>query len=103
PGDHHHSHQHSFPTRRSSDLPGDHLLPHDDRLRTGENDSRQLAFVWHLTKNWRPTWGGDFYWCPEDRYFTPVFNTLMLFTVGSEDRTSTRLNSSHDQISYAVF
>jgi Rps23 Pro-64 3,4-dihydroxylase Tpa1-like proline 4-hydroxylase len=63
-------------------LPGDHSLPHNDYVTTGENSSRQVAFVWHLAKNWRSTWGGAFYWCPEDRYVTPVFNTLSLFTVG---------------------
>jgi hypothetical protein len=65
-------------------LPGDHSLPHDDNYSTPEaNNARQVAFVWHLAKNWRSTWGGAFYWCPEDRYFAPQFNTLILFTVGS--------------------
>jgi hypothetical protein len=65
-------------------LPGDFSLPHNDDVTTGEGTSRQVAFVWHLTKNWRPTWGGDFYWCPANRYFAPVFNTLLLFTVGKD-------------------
>ena len=45
-------------------MPGDHSLPHDDFLGTGDGESRQVAFVWHLSKNWQPSWGGDFFWCP---------------------------------------
>src|SRR5206468_4849064 len=37
--------------------------------------------------------------CPEDRKLEGVIGDLSL----REDRKSTRLNSSHDQISYAVF
>jgi hypothetical protein len=65
-------------------LPGDHSLPHSDYVENGDGDTRQLAFVWHLTRNWHPTWGGDFFWCPASRYLSPTFNTLLLFTVGWE-------------------
>src|SRR5206468_10557999 len=57
---------HSFPTRRSSDL------PHLDLEGTGLQDSRNLIDARDDLR-------------------------------GVEDRKSTRLNSSHDQISYAVF
>jgi len=61
-------------------LPGDHSLPHDDAIENVNN--RQVAFVWHLAKDWRPEWGGALYWCPKATYLPPVFNTLLLFNVG---------------------
>lgn len=67
-------------------LPGDHSLPHNDLVSLGEHQWRQVAFVWHLAKNWQPSWGGHFYWCPRNRYLTPAFNTLLLFNVGPNSR-----------------
>ena len=64
-------------------LPGDHSLPHSD-LTAWNGEHRQVAFIWHLTKNWRPTWGGDLFWCPKNRYIPPSFNTLLLFNVGKD-------------------
>jgi thioredoxin 1 len=65
-------------------LPGDHSLPHSDNVTTGAHFIRQLAFVWHLAKDWRSEWGGAFYWCPKASYMPPAFNTLYLFNVGPE-------------------
>src|SRR5207302_10485456 len=73
----HHRDLHSFPTRRSSDLLGverSHVA--------GYSMGGRLAL--HLTTR-RP-----------DR-------VLSLLTIGAQDRKSTRLNSSHVKISYAVF
>jgi len=62
-------------------LPGDYSLPHDDF--TGEPGGvRQVAFIWHLTKDWQYNWGGDLFWGPTNRYITPSFNSLILFNVG---------------------
>merc|ERR1712113_92577 len=36
---------------------GDHSLPHTDWV-----GQRTVAFVWHLSKQWRPEWGGALYW-----------------------------------------
>jgi hypothetical protein len=61
-------------------LPGDHSLPHNDFI--GNKDKhRQIAFVWHLTKDWQSEWGGDFFWCRKNRYVPPSFNSLLLFRV----------------------
>ena len=61
-------------------LPGDHSLPHDDFI--GNNDQhRQIAFIWHLTKDWHAEWGGDLFWCRKNRYVPPSFNSLLLFRV----------------------
>jgi hypothetical protein len=60
-------------------LPGDHSLPHADFLTHREGEERQVAFIWHLTKNWHPEWGGDLFWCASNRYVSPSFNTLLLF------------------------
>jgi hypothetical protein len=65
-------------------LPGDHSLPHTDNVEAREGEFRQLAFVWHLTKDWQPTWGGDLFWCPANVYLPPTFNSLILFTVGRQ-------------------
>lgn len=61
-------------------LPGDHSLPHDDFLGR-KDDHRQVAFVWHLTKDWQSEWGGEFFWCRKNRYVSPSFNSLVLFRV----------------------
>jgi hypothetical protein len=57
-------------------LPGDYSLPHDDRY-----GPRSLAFVWHLARNWDPSWGGHLYWAPTMTYLKPTFNTLTIFPV----------------------
>jgi len=65
-------------------LPGDYSLPHNDIAESGENSNRQVAFVWHLAKDWRSEWGGALFWCARAYYLPPVFNTLLLFNVGTE-------------------
>ena len=65
-------------------LPGDHSLPHNDIAASGANFNRQVAFVWHLARDWRPEWGGALFWCPKGCYLPPVFNTLWIFNVGPE-------------------
>ena len=57
-------------------FPGDHSLPHSDY-----DGQRSVAFVWHLSKNWDPSWGGALYWIPEPRYRHASFNTLNLLSV----------------------
>jgi Rps23 Pro-64 3,4-dihydroxylase Tpa1-like proline 4-hydroxylase len=57
-------------------LPGDHSLPHQD-LGLG----RSVAFIWHMTKEWDPRWGGGLFWCPSGITLLPQFNCLMLFNV----------------------
>lgn len=57
-------------------LPGDHSLPHQD-LGLG----RSVAFVWHLTKRWEPSWGGGLFWCPSGMTLAPRFNCLTIFVV----------------------
>jgi hypothetical protein len=56
--------------------PGDHSLPHKDAV-----DRREVAFVWHLTKDWDSTWGGHLVWCPTGTVIKPMFNCLHLFVV----------------------
>jgi hypothetical protein len=57
-------------------LPGDHSLPHQDA-----GLGRSVAFVWHLTKDWDPRWGGGFFWCPSGITMKPQFNCFTLFNV----------------------
>ena len=64
-------------------MPGDYSLPHDDSLEVPETECRrQVSFVWHLTKQWQPEWGGHLYWAATQQYFPPSFNSLYLFTIG---------------------
>ena len=65
-------------------MPGDYSLPHDD-LPGDEGAYRQVAFIWHLSKDWQPHWGGDLFWCRKNRYITPSFNSLILFNVSHEN------------------
>src|SRR5690606_40743086 len=75
---------HSFPTRRSSDLHGP--------ISGSPVEGSGVLFV--LQGVLTPEQEGD----PEEGYFHAI--PLDVF---SEDRKSTRLNSSHVKISYAVF
>ena len=40
---------------------GDHSLPHTDWV-----GQRTVSYVWHLSKGWRPEWGGALYWAHND-------------------------------------
>jgi len=58
---------------------GDHSLPHTDWVA-----QRTVAYVWHLSKNWKPEWGGALYWAQNDHAvatYPASFNTLVLFSV----------------------
>src|SRR5206468_12827527 len=91
-----HRHLHSFPTRRSSDLKPLCLMPLANRSPS--------PFASPL--NPRAT-----YVAPDARARVRGFTGFSITPSGvdfvtmpfSLDRKSTRLNSSHDQISYAVF
>lgn len=58
--------------------PNDYALPHDD---SSLNDPRSVAYIWYLTREWRPEWGGALFWCPTGQYILPQFNTLIMFKV----------------------
>jgi Rps23 Pro-64 3,4-dihydroxylase Tpa1-like proline 4-hydroxylase len=58
---------------------GDHSLPHTDHI-----GQRSVAYIWHLSKNWKAEYGGGLYWAPEhlaNAYLHASFNTLVLFSV----------------------
>ncbi|KAL3798354.1 hypothetical protein HJC23_005007 [Cyclotella cryptica] len=60
---------------------GDHSLPHTDYA-----EQRTVAYVWHLSKNWKPGWGGHLYWMnehPWNAFLDASFNTLVLFSVNA--------------------
>jgi Rps23 Pro-64 3,4-dihydroxylase Tpa1-like proline 4-hydroxylase len=58
--------------------PGEYALPHDDSTA---RETRAVAYVWYLTKDWRQEWGGALFWCPTGQYVRPGFNVLVAFTV----------------------
>src|SRR5690606_41607104 len=78
----HHRDLHSFPTRRSSDLHVPRILD-----RVGEVESLEVVV------------GAD----AAQRIFHPRPALGLLQQCPGPDRKSTRLNSSHVKISYAVF
>src|SRR5207253_11363438 len=81
-----HRHPHSFPTRRSSDLIAGYALA-------------------RLTFRWAGLLGTAIfvtYLVPQTLLFNPLVEIIRDYHIG-EDRKSTRLNSSHVAISYAVF
>jgi hypothetical protein len=58
---------------------GDHSNPHND-----DSSFRELTFLWQLSKDWKPEWGGAFYWSSAfytNSYQHSNFNTLILFSV----------------------
>src|SRR5690606_41125389 len=85
---------HSFPTRRSSDLAlaGDAPAPGDSAAMTGIVEKPSPA---QAPSNLSVV----------GRYVLPadIFPLLANTAPGAGDRKSTRLNSSHVKISYAVF
>src|SRR5206468_13066957 len=94
-------HIHSFPTRRSSDL--SIVIPQKDRhqysaafnkIANARNARRLVEKLWDqfaLGKH------------QEFGHNLRHARAHAAMAVGATDRKSTRLNSSHDQISYAVF
>lgn len=55
---------------------------------TAFEGQRTVAWHWILaTSDWKPTWGGALYWCPEETehaWIHAEFNTLVLFSVTNE-------------------
>src|SRR5699024_11578697 len=93
----------SLPTRRSSDLAAErpmYLAPKykDYFERAGFVDVMERRFKWPLNE-----WPKDSYfkeiWSVDEGEFESLGHSLR----GHLDRKSTRLNSSHVSISYAVF
>src|SRR5687768_17789819 len=77
-------HLHSFPTRRSSDL------------AVGDHEIRKPELPAERADDFAPE--------PIGRLRSvSLFDTAQLLDAQKEDRKSTRLNSSHGYISYAVF
>lgn len=60
--------------------PGDYSTPHRDVFR-----GRRVAFIWHLTDDWDPRWGGDLFWVPTGHAVPPRFNALTLFVVTGDN------------------
>ena len=64
--------------------------PHTDGVQG------RLAFVYHLSKNWKPWYGGlfvrlDWEWKEADVVLSPPFNTLAIFNVDSKNSGSPHL------------
>lgn len=75
--------------------PGDYDNPH-----TSDFGQNKIAFVWMLAKDWRPEWGGAFYWCPETpqhSYVHASYNSLVLFKVSTASTHMTTMVTKHAQ------
>jgi hypothetical protein len=60
-------------------LPADYLSPHND-----VGGGRSVSFIWQLSKDWLPQWGGHLFWCSPPTNIAPTFNTLILYRVAAE-------------------
>src|SRR5690606_42160444 len=93
----HHRDLHSFPTRRSSDLGrvnGWWCPLNDSPATAGQQHQARTKICLHLLKNCVHRGAGRFHIGGQMRGAEEC---------GFKDRKSTRLNSSHVKISYAVF
>ena len=83
--------------------PGDYHNPHDDR-----RENRVLTYLWQLTKDWKPEWGGAFYWAnahTTNAFQHPGFNTLILFAVTPHSihgvTPVTQASEGHKRLTYS--
>ncbi len=69
--------------------PGHFLTSHDDNLA---DKNRLAAFVFNLTHDWLPDWGGNLMFYDEDnnveQVFVPKLNSLSLFLIGNKHAVS---------------
>lgn len=60
---------------------GDFLMMHDDTQKA----ERRVAFVFNLSKDWHPDWGGLTHFLDQDlsvtETYVPTYNSLVLFSV----------------------
>src|SRR5207247_8650954 len=95
------THRHAFPTRRSSDLP-----PPDSRKANILHQNAGFLPGRSVDRLLRQLAGG---FCDQpcgrfaQRYESLAGKAMEVSSLREEDRKSTRLNSSHEWISYAVF
>src|SRR5690606_39946464 len=92
-----HSSLHSFPTRRSSDL--NPRLFWESCLQDTTNIVMKKRHIAFLIYTLRKVKMGSF----ENQTLNTLFALLRVANFQHLDRKSTRLNSSHVKISYAVF
>src|SRR5689334_23733165 len=93
---------HSFPTRRSSDLTGHYVIAHGRHLLF----ALPPLLLWTANGLWSVSRPVAARFRPAAAIALPVLFTLVYSYTAIEirvDRKSTRLNSSHSSISYAVF
>src|SRR5699024_11537974 len=88
---------HSFPTRRSSDL----ILVHRVKLRIGIEGYAPVIRGMAIDGHWDPQ--ADTEVIKDNGCLSGVSDTVTPAHRSALDRKSTRLNSSHVSISYAVF
>jgi len=61
--------------------PGDHTQAHTDVSVLPNGSRRRVAYILHMTKRWRPHWGGDLVMINPQTHIFPLFNALTLFPV----------------------
>src|SRR5690606_41000441 len=91
---------HSFPTRRSSDLDNNEAF--NDQIppnSIGSLDGKQVQNLFSLCR----IWGFLKYYHPNVSDGSLNWDEQLFERISTLDRKSTRLNSSHVKISYAVF
>jgi len=66
-----------------------HAPGHFENPHTADEGQHNIAFLWLLSKDWQPEWGGALYWCqetPDYSYVHATFNTLVLFKVTTRSK-----------------
>src|SRR5690606_41314847 len=98
-----HRYRHSFPTRRSSDL-GQEVRDIIERTAKKVNDTlyNYVPTTGRLNGDWNDEMGYGLV-NAYDAVMEAGILDLYMRNSNDEDRKSTRLNSSHVKISYAVF
>src|SRR5699024_12016670 len=94
---------HSFPTRRSSDLIP--FIAYHFVFNQIKNHEKEAILLWQLLGDLEAAYAILNYRTTLSVYIKPAFNEEkdVIGKTVYQDRKSTRLNSSHVSISYAVF
>ena len=62
--------------------PGDYTGVHTDVKEYPEDRTRRrVAYIVHLTRAWKPEWGGDLVWSNPSFHILPTYNSITLFPV----------------------
>ena len=59
----------------------DHTQAHTDIKDNEDGTKRQVAYIIHLAKDWKPSFGGDLVQMTPTAHIFPIFNAITIFPV----------------------